>query len=257
MTEKRSFLVFALEGPMAAFGKIAVGEQRGLWDAPSKSGVLGLVAGCLGLTRDQEEPLLELDSSLGFAVRVDRAGFVMRDFHTAQTPSEASRNARRKKGLLLETRRDDLACENPKDELKTVISDRSYRLEPRFTIALWNKTEAPFALEKIKAALRTPAYIPFLGRKSCPLGAPMAPCLLESETLSQALSFYDKQCICNLVSVPRQAPLWFEWAAGLANEEKIATQVRERRDTLRQRRSWLFSNRQEGFFLWTPEGAAA
>lgn len=248
------FLLFRLSGPMMAFGDITVGERRSLWDAPSKSGVLGLLAASLGLSREDHDALFQLDQSLGFAVRIDRAGKPLRDYHTAQAPTEAARTRRKRSGLSLNTRKEDLEC----DDLNTVLSERIYRLEAQVTIALWVKPDLKTDLSALATALNRPVHTPYLGRKACPLGAPPRPVIVQSQSLSAAFSAYDtSQSLADRTLRLRTTPyaaldVWFEWDAGLRTEEAMATQVRTRRDALRNRTLWQFSDRQEGNLAWQP-----
>ena len=46
------FLVFQLQGPMAAWGDTAVGEFRPSLDAPGLSSLVGLLGAALGLRRE-------------------------------------------------------------------------------------------------------------------------------------------------------------------------------------------------------------
>ena len=251
---ERDFLIFRLIGPMMAFGEITVGERRSLWDAPSKSGILGLVAACLGLKRDDHDSLIDLDRTLGFGVRVDQPGRPLRDYHTAQTPTEASRTRRKRAGLPLSTRRDDLDG----DDLNTVLSERLYRLEAASTIALWKKPEHSADLDDLKTAILHPVFTPYLGRKACPLGAPPRPHIVRQNELTSAFRAYDAQeeetrlKLKIKSNLAKSAPIWFEWNAGLESEETRAQEVRFRRDALRQRSPWQFSDRQEGLLLWEP-----
>lgn len=248
------FLVFRLKGPMMAFGEITVGERRSLWDVPSKSGVLGLVAACLGLEPKDHEALLNLDQSLGFAVRVDQSGRPLRDYHTAQAPKDASLTRRKKANLGLNTRKDELEC----DDLNTVLSERLYRLEAEVTIALWVKPNHHYDLKAVSEALMRPIFTPYLGRKSCPLGAPTRPLILNKTHLMTALSVYDESLreAEKYLGLKREAfkpcDLWFEWDCGLNDEQKMAVAVRSRRDALRNRKLWQFSDRQEGKLDWPP-----
>lgn len=91
------YLAFTLAAPLASFGAIAVGERRSSWDRPAKSAVLGLIAGALGLTRDDADAHRALADDYLYAVRVE--DFDLRtprppltDYHTAQTaPSTGGR----------------------------------------------------------------------------------------------------------------------------------------------------------------------
>ena len=84
------FLLLTLYAPLASWGEITVGENRGSWDRPSRSAILGLVAAALGLTRDDQHAHDRLDRELGYAVRLDAPGVSVIDFHTVQTANEAN-----------------------------------------------------------------------------------------------------------------------------------------------------------------------
>lgn len=82
------YLLFRLYGPMAAWGGTAVGEYRPSDAQPSRTAILGLLAAAVGIRRDQEDALNDLDRSVEIAVRLDMPGEVMRDYHTTQVPPE-------------------------------------------------------------------------------------------------------------------------------------------------------------------------
>lgn len=248
----REFLLFRLSGPMTAFGDITVGERRSIWNTPSKSAVLGLVAGALGIVREDAGALQALEVGLGFGVRIDAPGLPLRDFHTAQAP-KARKNARWR------TRREELADE---DELNTVLSERFYRLEAAATVALWRKPGDAPSLAPLGEALTRPCFVPYLGRKACPFSRPLRPHLLEAEGLIAAFHTYDvREREADLMlrdwfkprSIDQTSPVWFEMDAGLAPEEALARsegEIRERRDSLRDRVLWRFSDRREGRLTW-------
>lgn len=237
----RDFLLFRLVGPMVAFGKIAVGERRDIWGEPSKSGVLGLVAGALGLTRDDAEAHQALEAGLGFAVRIDDPGRPLRDYHTAQTPKA-------RKNLRWRTRKDELA---DRENLNTVLSERLYRLEARATVALWSKIEDGPELTMLRDAIRRPRFAPYLGRKSCPLGQPPRPEVLSAGGLAAAFQAYDavrapedrKVGASSNPTTPR--PIWLELGAGLAEDAHVHP-IRQRRDAPRNRVLRQFADRREG-----------
>lgn len=85
-------VLFRLDGPMQAWSRAprshGGGGRRPTQDHPTKTGVVGLVANCLGLAR--EDPIEHL-AALRYAVRADRGGVRATDFHTvgdsAATPN--------------------------------------------------------------------------------------------------------------------------------------------------------------------------
>jgi CRISPR system Cascade subunit CasD len=180
------YLLFTLAAPMASFGAIAVGERRPSWSRPSKSQVLGLVAGALGISRTEEARLAALASALHYAVRVDNVGRPHADYHTAQVPPE-----RRNRRFF--TRADELAVD--KTELKTILSRRDFYTDAIHTIALWPRKEAPHPpnLPDIAAALRAPRFAPFAGRKAHPLLLPMTPRVMTADDIVAAYASYDAE----------------------------------------------------------------
>ncbi|HGX92787.1 MAG TPA: type I-E CRISPR-associated protein Cas5/CasD [Candidatus Tenderia sp.] len=236
----REFLLFRLYGPLAAWGEVAVGENRPSASHPSKSALLGLVAAALGIKRDQEAQLKALNSGFCLGVRVDAAGELLRDYHTAQVPPQ-----RRK--VTHYTRGDELRGEG----LYTILSSRDYRTDSYCSIALWPSGQVDsFSLAEIQAALLQPKLSLYLGRKSCPLGLPMAPRLLQVATLKQAFDQYDEanELLMEPItgaSVQRH----YYWEQLDAEQAGISTTMRfSRRDQLTSRQRWQFSERDEFYF---------
>ncbi len=173
------FLLFTLYGPLQSWGNIAVGEFRSSDSVPTKSAIIGLVAACLGFQRE-EEGLVALQRSARILVRVDRSPGRLTDFHTAQVPG-AQRNTR------YLTRSEELSA----PELHTVApSRREYLTDGVFSVALWSDHPAPVALENVRDALLNPVFVPYLGRKSCPLAVPLSPSLIEATSALAAIGQY-------------------------------------------------------------------
>lgn len=175
----KEFLIFTIYAPTSSWGDIAVGENRGSWDRPSRSAVLGLVAAALGLTRDDRLGHEDLERCYGVAVRLDVGGVTSVDFHTAQTASAAI--VRKRKPA---TRAQLLDIPDP----ETILSRRSYRHDALSTIAMWVRSEPRWSLESLSDSLRRPAFVLFAGRKANALGLPLNPELVSAETLAEALS---------------------------------------------------------------------
>ena len=259
----REYLLFTLSGPLSAWGEIAVGERRSSWPRPSKSAVLGLVAAALGYDRHDMAAHSALNDGLHFAVRIDSPlrGFSsaaradsrlmpLRDYHTAQVPS-----ARR--GKKWATRAEELS----EDHLNTILSERWYWIDMRATVALWPSRARPApALAEIEAALREPVFALYLGRKSCPLGLPLNPGRISAPSIEDAFRAYGNKDaadaakalpakdrrVCAMVFRALAAEPGREiWAdAGAVPQEK-REETQSRRDAIRDRRSWTFSDRAE------------
>lgn len=176
------FLVFRLYGPLAAWGDIAVGEQRPTTPHPSKSAILGLVAAALGIRRHEDARHQALADGYGYAVRVEASGLLLRDYHTTQIPESTGRLKH------LRSRRDET---RDRQNLYTVLSARDYRCDGLYTVCLDRRGEAGESPTILAEALRHPRLPLYLGRKSCPLALPLLPRCIPAETFEAALDAYD------------------------------------------------------------------
>jgi len=162
---------------LASWGEIAVGEARRSAMVPSRSAILGLVAAALGYDRNDDRKQLKLFKSLGFAVKLINGGSDFTDFHTAQPPKKS-------KGSIFYTRRDEVL--SLPTSSNAIMSYRQYRCDAMSVIALWKRNDNELKLEDITQALKNPVYHLYLGRKSCPLAAPLQPQIIENDTLKSA-----------------------------------------------------------------------
>lgn len=131
-----STLLLRLAGPMQSWGTDSKFDVRRTQREPSKSGVIGLVAAALGVSRQDRQALATL-ACLRFGVRVDREGTLLRDYHTAH-PEKGS----------------------------AYVTNRYYLADAVFVAGL--ESEDGALLGKIGEALVSPAFPLYLGRRSCP-----------------------------------------------------------------------------------------
>ena len=75
-------LLLRLAAPLQSWGMDSKFETRKTNREPTKSGIIGLLSAALGLRRDETEEIEKLNQ-LRFAVRVDREGSLLIDYHTA------------------------------------------------------------------------------------------------------------------------------------------------------------------------------
>ncbi|MFE5896949.1 type I-E CRISPR-associated protein Cas5/CasD [Streptomyces sp. NPDC056488] len=151
-----STLTLLLAGPLQSWGAAARFSRRTTEPAPTKSAVVGLLASAQGIQRGDDEGLRPL-SALRFGVRIDQPGTRLRDFQTA---------------IDWET------------EKSMPLSERFYLADAVFVAAVEGP---PALLADLHQALRTPAYPPFLGRRSCPPARPLELGLHPDKDLLQAL----------------------------------------------------------------------
>lgn len=176
-----TYLVIRLYGPMASWGEIAVGESRHSATYPSKSAICGLLAAALGIDRSDDASHQLLTEGYRQAVKMVSGGSLLRDYHTAQAPDSAGK-------FRYRTRRDELV--HGRDRLGTILSSREYRTDAQAIVALRANDTAPYTLEQLQQALQTPLFHLYLGRKSCPLSAPLDPQLIEASNFRSALNGY-------------------------------------------------------------------
>ncbi|MBU3032317.1 type I-E CRISPR-associated protein Cas5/CasD [Paracoccus marinaquae] len=75
------------------------------------------------------------------------------------------------------------ALEQARGRSNVTITLRDYRCGPLFGVAVWGGELPPLA-----EALRHPVFVPYLGRKSCPLAAPLDPRIVTADGPGQALA---------------------------------------------------------------------
>ncbi|AWX99889.1 type I-E CRISPR-associated protein Cas5/CasD [Marinomonas primoryensis] len=177
----KDYLVFRLYGPMASWGQPAVGGDRATAIAPTRSAVLGLLGAALGIKRDDAQQLDALHSSVQVATKQVTPTSLLRDYHTSQVPSRNNK-------YVYRTRKNELLDE-PKEKLNTILSTRDYRCDGIWIVAISLTKNSLFGLDQLKKALIKPVYVLSLGRKSCPLAAPLLPMLLTAVSLREALDY--------------------------------------------------------------------
>jgi CRISPR system Cascade subunit CasD len=135
-----SALPLVLAGPLQAWGSASRFARRDTENAPTKSGIVGLLAAALG--RDRTADLSDL-AALRFGVRVDQPGVRVRDYQTA-------------KHLVT--------------GVSMPVSERFYLSDAVFVAAVEGDPELVADLYR---AVREPVYLPYLGRRSCPPARPV------------------------------------------------------------------------------------
>lgn len=136
---------------MQSWGGQARFSQRPTAPVPTKSALVGLLAAAMGRNRGAD---ISDIASLQLTVRTDRAGRLLRDYHTvgAQYPKgERLRNA------------------EGKERSEALVTERYYLADAGFTVTLAGDNTIVEALDR---ALRAPRWALALGRRSCPPAEP-------------------------------------------------------------------------------------
>ncbi|WP_280564332.1 type I-E CRISPR-associated protein Cas5/CasD [Chromohalobacter sp. 48-RD10] len=245
-------LIFRLYAPMASWGEAAVGETRPTATYPGRSAILGLIGAALGIRRDDDDGQHRLRKSLQVAVKQRSPGLLMRDYHTVQVPPSQSKVTHR-------TRREELAV--PKELLNTILSSRDYRCDGVWSVAVRLTANAAWSLTELKSALERPRFLLYLGRKACPVAAPLVPTLVEASHWRQALdhpfeSALDPQRTWlplvgnekkdkHLLRLPEQLIYVWEGEADALDGDTGTVESSETWDEPVNRRRWQFMARQE------------
>ncbi|MGW1075163.1 type I-E CRISPR-associated protein Cas5/CasD [Streptomyces sp. NPDC002537] len=130
-----SVLLLRLAGPLQSWGSAARFARRSTENAPTKSGVIGLLAAALGRTREAD--LSDL-AALRFGVRIDQPGSRLRDFQTAHHADSGK---------------------------AMPLSERFYLADAVFVAGVEGDARL---LQRLYEALLEPRFLPYLGRRSCP-----------------------------------------------------------------------------------------
>ena len=138
---------FRLEGALQSWGDHSKLNFRDTAAFPTKSGVIGLIAGAMGLKRDDPK-IPEMCSVLKMAVRADRRGTVMVDYQNVGKTVQSD-------GKVTD---------------RTLQTWRNYLQDASFLVVLEGEE---ILLDDIQAALSHPVWVPYLGRKSCPASVPI------------------------------------------------------------------------------------
>jgi len=170
MSENTLFL--RLEGPFQAWGdqesKFVI---RRTAEAPTKSGVVGMLCAALGVSRsDAAKEWLPKLTALRMGVRVDVPGVRWWDYHTV--------------GAGMQMR---IAEGQGKTKPGAMLSRREYLCDASFLVVLQGEAAL---IGELAAAVRNPKWTLYLGRKSCPPSRPLLehPCCTSLDLLSAVAS---------------------------------------------------------------------
>lgn len=254
MTE---YLVFRIYGPLASWGEIAVGEARHSSFYPSKSALTGLLGAALGVLRDDDARQRALVHEYRYAIQVLSPGTPLRDYHTVQSPPQ-------QRGVRHRTRRQEVSN---RARLGTLLSSREYRCDSLAVIAIEALPGARWPLTELAEALRSPYFTLYLGRKSCPLAAPVKPQVLSAESVLAAFQCASLSPLAALILPNCEAAEWpsradrrllslqepaYYWEDGMTSGLTAQMQVR-RHDQPLSRRRWQFEPRTEWVCLNAEE----
>jgi CRISPR system Cascade subunit CasD len=187
-------LFLRLEGPFQAWGdqqsKFLI---RRTAEAPTKSGVIGLLCAALGVSRSQaaEEWLPNL-STLRMGVRIDTPGVRWWDYHTV--------------GAGMDMR---IAEGEGKTKPGAMLTRREYLCDASFLVALQAQ---PGLIAEVAAAVKHPKWTLYLGRKCCPPCRPLLehPAAVFPDLLSALVSVPWRRRLTEN-SAPQTVECFLDW----------------------------------------------
>lgn len=150
-------VLLRLEGPLQSWGVQGRFEVRDTELHPTKSGVVGLIAGAMGIARDDDDRIVEL-GRLPMAVRVDRPGQVLSDYHTVGGGTFLGRPYRLYDRLY-------------GSKSGVAPTRRFYLADASFLVGV--EVDDRELADRIVSSLRDPTWPIFLGRRSCVPSAPV------------------------------------------------------------------------------------
>lgn len=161
-----------LAGPMQSWGTNSDFEIRNTDLYPSKSAIIGMIAGSFGYKRDEDDKINRLND-IDFAVRIDQIGGLLRDYHTAKSHKANG------------------------DFLRTYVTNRYYIEDGVFVVAIGSEDDD--LMDSISLAVKNPYFQPFMGRRSLPINADFYLGLVKGDVISalkncswQASEWYQK-----------------------------------------------------------------
>lgn len=163
-------LLMKFSGPLQSWGSSSKFETRHTEKYPTKSGVIGLIAGSMGLRRN-DQSITSLNQ-INLAIRIDQPGNIIHDYHIAskyKANGEFDRN---------------------------YVTNRYYIEDAIFLVGI--ESDDLNEINDIHSALKKPYFQPFLGRRANVITADFVQGIFE-EPLMQVLREY-----------PWQASKWFK-----------------------------------------------
>lgn len=162
-----------LQGPMQSWGGSVVGDDRPTYTFPTKSGVLGLVASCLGIQRSDIRSLTRLANS---KVHIGAEEYLLPGSNSELSTSKLGHTIRVSHMVDYQTIQNHPLASKTR---QGIVSKRSYLCDASFIAIVIPSDSAD--VEDISNATRKPKFSPYLGRRCCVLTAPLHLGIVEGE----------------------------------------------------------------------------
>lgn len=208
-------VLLKFSGPLQSWGTDSHFETRHTDTHPSKSGVIGMIAAGLGYRREDDKFLRRLNR-LQFAVRIDQAGQMLRDYHTSEKHKENGEFDR------------------------NYVTNRYYIQDAVFVVALSSDDEE--LIGDVRKAVTSPYFQLYLGRRSLPPTADFFLGIEESDAVTalrkypwQASAWYRRKHSSRLFIFADRAAVAERETVYLRNDEAVSfSQIKGRKFQPRQ-----------------------
>lgn len=188
-------LLLRMEGPLQAWGnqesKFVV---RRTTEAPTKSGVIGMLCAAMGIDRAKAGAWIPKLAALRMGVRIDRPGVRWWDYHTV--------------GAGMQMR---IAESEGKTKPGAMLTRREYLCDASFLVALQGESGL---ISELNRAMCNPKWTLYLGRKCCPPSRPMlerASGDIQFPDLLSALTASPWQKRLKSDTVPNYVDCYLDW----------------------------------------------
>jgi len=155
-------LAFELNVPLASWANSGA-QYRPTDVIPSWSALCGMVGAAMGWQRGDDK-LVQFAQEFAPAISLKNFGGRFVDFHTIQTPDKKLFSYRPPR-----TREQEITKAVAKGKLNTSITNREYLEDVRYEVLIVQLGEG-LEISDLCAALRSPRFPLYAGRRSCPIG---------------------------------------------------------------------------------------
>lgn len=210
-------------------------------------------------------PRLSLDAKYPWVTQFSHSGFV-------ESPVDTRDSVRRRvKVTRIETKADCIkTIREVVNRGACVCWIRNTVKDAQAIVAIIARENAPYSLNELQHALRSPKFHLYLGRKSCPLAAPLDAQIIAANGFREALDAYDaKPLLTNTPNwnsdsrwLPDDELTRYHWEGNIEmfspyDATFVAQQVQtfSRHDLPASRQRWQFLPRQE--YLWMQQKEAS
>lgn len=183
----RDHLILKLQGVMQAWGEHTFEGLRPSANFPTRSALIGLLAACLGIDRNDRTQQQALADSFLYAVRQDSHKQIWSMYTDELVSKQLNMIKMTDYHTVKDAREDYVGLKSH----ETIVTQREYLLDATFTIAIWNIDNAAYSLDKLQSAVCQPRYTPFLGRRSCPITRPLFESRVQAINADEALKMIE------------------------------------------------------------------